>query len=363
MTVGSAPSIPHYQPPPPTKQQLDYADLAIIDLAKAATPEGRAELAGLARDAMRDIGFFYIVNHGLSPHETERVFDIADVPFSHVSDKEKLAYTGNILETGTDQGYKPRQYWNIDGGVKDQVENYVINRDVTKRQHPEALRPFLPELSNFARKNHDILHTVLRLLAIGLEIPEDTFVNQHGWDADGETYVRFMKYYPRTAEEEEKSKQVWLKGHTDFGTITILWSQPVSALQILSPDGEWRWLRHIDNALVINAGDCMEFISGGFYKATIHRVIQPPEDQRGYTRLGVFYFCNPDNDVVLETVSGSSVLERLGIKRSFIDDDTPTAGTWLRGRIAAYGKTQLSQGQQKGVEEEVLNGAVVRHYN
>ena len=107
----------------------------------------------------------------------------------------------------------------------------------------------------------------------------------------------------------------------------------------------------------------MEFISGGFYKATIHRVIQPPEDQRGYTRLGVFYFCNPDNDVVLETVTGSPVLERLGVKHSFIDDKAPTAGIWLKGRIAAYGKTQLQQSKQDGVEEELLNGAVVRHYN
>lgn len=36
----------------------------------------------------------------------------------------------------------------------------------------------------------------------------------------------------------------------DFGTITILWSQPVAALQILSPDGKWRWIKHIPNALV-----------------------------------------------------------------------------------------------------------------
>ena len=45
---------------------MDYADLAIIDLAKATTPDGRAELAASARDAMRDIGFFYVINHGLS---------------------------------------------------------------------------------------------------------------------------------------------------------------------------------------------------------------------------------------------------------------------------------------------------------
>lgn len=36
----------------------------------------------------------------------------------------------------------------------------------------------------------------------------------------------------------------------DIGTITILWSQPVSGLQIQCPDGQWRWVRHIENALV-----------------------------------------------------------------------------------------------------------------
>lgn len=72
--------------------------------------------------------------------------------------------------------------------------------------------------------------------------------------------------YPRTEEEEIKSKGVWLKGHTgecgshirrgcvltslDFGSVTILWSQPVASLQILSPDGKWRYIKHIDNGIV-----------------------------------------------------------------------------------------------------------------
>jgi isopenicillin N synthase-like dioxygenase len=58
---------------------------------------------------------------------------------------------------------------------------------------------------------------------------------------------------------------------TDFGTITVLYSQPVAALQILTKEGQWKWVQHIENALVINAGDALEFLSGGFYKATIHR--------------------------------------------------------------------------------------------
>ena len=45
---------------------VDYADLAVVDLAQASTPEGQTKLAAIARDAMRDIGFFYVVNHGLT---------------------------------------------------------------------------------------------------------------------------------------------------------------------------------------------------------------------------------------------------------------------------------------------------------
>ena len=44
---------------------VDWADLTFIDLAKAKTPEGRAEQVRLARDATHKQGFFYVINHGL----------------------------------------------------------------------------------------------------------------------------------------------------------------------------------------------------------------------------------------------------------------------------------------------------------
>jgi isopenicillin N synthase-like dioxygenase len=36
----------------------------------------------------------------------------------------------------------------------------------------------------------------------------------------------------------------------DFGTVTILYSQPVAGLQILTKDGAWKWVKHVENALV-----------------------------------------------------------------------------------------------------------------
>ena len=44
---------------------VEYADLTILDLSKAQTPEGLAQLAQEARDALHDQGFLYIINHGL----------------------------------------------------------------------------------------------------------------------------------------------------------------------------------------------------------------------------------------------------------------------------------------------------------
>ena len=66
----------------------------------------------------------------------------------------------------------------------------------------------------------------------------------------GPTCICVRDSYPRPEEDEIKSENVWLQGHTDMSTMSLLWNQPVAGLQIMSPDGKWRWVRHIDNALV-----------------------------------------------------------------------------------------------------------------
>ncbi|KZT63621.1 Clavaminate synthase-like protein [Daedalea quercina L-15889] len=358
------PVVPHHVPPPRTKANFEYTDLAILNFSKIGTPEGRAELTVQLHDVMKTHGFFYIVNHGLSQAEEERMFDIANVPFSGVPAEEKSNYLANIKHDGSYQGYKPREFLMIDGGVRDQREDYNVNHDVTRKQHPQAVQFLIPEIEAFARFNHmQILHPLLRLFALSLELPEDTFVNMHNWDAVGESYVRMMKYYSRSAEDEIKAKQVWLKGHTDIGTITLLWSQPVAGLQVFSPDGKWRYVRHIENALVVNSGDAMEFLSGGYYKPTIHRVMQPPEDQRSYERLCLIYFAMTDDDVKLVPRIESPVLQKHGIQRRWSNDvDAPTMEAWRKGRTSTYGQVELTK-KENGIEEYMVNGIPDKYYS
>ncbi|KAG2076286.1 Clavaminate synthase-like protein [Suillus decipiens] len=364
MSSITLPHVPHYVTAPPTKENLEYADLAIIDISKAGSEEGRAALAIELKEALLNFGFFYVVNHEYSQAQTARMFDIADVPFSAVTDDEKQIYASTRKQNGILQGYTSVQYADTDGRVCDQLVQYCIHRNVTERRHPEALLPLLPEIQEFSKHNYfNVLYPILRLIARSLELPEDTLLNKHTFDAVGETSVRFIKYYPRTEEEEAKTKNVWLKGHTDFGSITILWSQPVAALQIQTREGEWRWIRHMENALVINAGDAMNFLTGGYYKGTIHRVVQPPVDQRNYTRLGMFFFAIPNDDIKLVPMVESPVLQKVGIQRRCEDSEALTMGHWRRARTMAYGVSKLKSGEEKGVEEEIIHGVVIKHYN
>ena len=89
--------------------------------------------------------------------------------------------------------------------------------------------------------------------------------------------------------------------------------------------------------------------------------MQPPADQRNYTRLGVFYFAMTDDSVTLAPLIDSPVLQRMGMK-VFDNVNPPTMEAWRTGRTAAYGQSILKP-TEKGVEEEVIHGVVVKHYN
>lgn len=107
----------------------------------------------------------------------------------------------------------------------------------------------------------------------------------------------------------------------------------------------------------------IDFLTGGFYKPTIHRVVQPPRDQRTYDRLGTFYFSMANDNVKLLPLAHSPVLQRVGIKRRCPDEEAPLAGAWRKRRTTSYGRVALQKGSEKNTEEEVIGNIVVKHYN
>lgn len=78
--------------------------------------------------------------------------------------------------------------------------------------------------------------------------------------------------YHKWDPKEYGEASLIMHGHTDYGTLTLLPSQPVSCLQMLNADNEWRWVGYEPGSLLVNLGDALDVISGGQFKATRHKV-------------------------------------------------------------------------------------------
>ena len=147
-------------------------------------------------------------------------------------------------------------------------------------------------------------------------------------------------------------------GHTDFGSMTLLFRQPVAALQVRGSDGSWKWVKPYPGSITVNLADSLEFITNGFLKSSIHRVVAPPADQANIDRLGVLYFVRPEDSMELKPVE-SAVLRKHGLNPEEGGAKGVTAGEWVKARVA---KGVSSKARSEMANEEILPGAPTAKY-
>ena len=170
-----------------------------------------------------------------------------------------------------------------------------------------------------------------------------------------------MKYHARDAATNAKLDNIWVKGHTDFGSLTLLFRQPVAALQVRGAEGSWKWVKPYDGSITVNVADALQFLTNGFLKSSIHRVVAPPPDQAGIDRLGVLYFVRPENNLPLKPVD-SPVLKRLGYKSEGSEVEGITAGDWVKARVKA-GVDRSKEARSEVSEQEILKGVKAKYFD
>ncbi|KII91724.1 hypothetical protein PLICRDRAFT_51855 [Plicaturopsis crispa FD-325 SS-3] len=355
-------SLPKWNAPPPTTSDIKFADILTVDLSLWDTKH--EELVQTVATALKNDGFFYVVGHGIPSETLSRQFDIGQLAFDGVSREEKEEHRAPIAEKGSFIGYKLQNYWEIKDGVRDRIEHYnFYNNHIDPiSRHPKPLQPYIGEVKAFlAETRQKVLRRVLSLIDAVLELPDEYLWSKLHEDDQGRTgddLLRYMIYDPLTSAEAEKTNGVMLNGHTDFNSISTLVSQPITALQILGQDGQWRYVRHEQDALVINIGDQLSFMSGGILKGTVHRVVRPPGDQVNYRRLGVFHFAHFISGIPLDLLPSAKV-QTEGHK--IFEGKVPTSDEWESARVKTYGTATLIKGEQFDVE--YVAGLQVRHYH
>ena len=111
----------------------------------------------------------------------------------------------------------------------------------------------------------------------------------------GQNLLRIIHYPPLT-KKDTVDGSLRAEAHTDINLITILIAEP--GLQVLSSNGDWVDVKLAKNSIVVNIGDMLQKCSGGFYKSTVHRVVNP-DLSINKSRYSMPLFIHPRDDVKL----------------------------------------------------------------
>ncbi|WVQ82091.1 hypothetical protein IAT38_004219 [Cryptococcus sp. DSM 104549] len=313
------PFVPAWVPPPTTKQDIDWAQLRTIELSLLDSPDPAVvqKLVDTCRGAIKDDGFIFLTDYGVSYEQLHRQFDIAQYLHRNISEEDKKRLHWNPDGNGTFAGWKPQYGWKTEKGAPDGIEhfNYYAPQFEALDRVPTVMHPFWDEIVAFCNYlTFSVNKRLLKLLSKVLELDDDYL-----WDRVqsknspvGQGYFRQAIYYPADAELSERAKGSRMNGHCDYGTTTMLFSVPISSLQIWGRDEKWRYVKYNPGALVINIGETLELVSGGHFRATRHRVVDPPEDQRNDERLSIVLFQASEGDLRMEPAYESPLLKREG---------------------------------------------------
>lgn len=275
----------------PTMSTIPSVDVSLLH----GTVTDRQNCAEQIGRACREIGFFHIVNHGISPRLRAQVFDIAQRFFARdLGEKMDVALSA-------DSGYVG--YFPLKGEVTDPAaggdpkEGYDISfaGDAVTRWpvYPTETRDVLTEYFNAVA---DLGRTLSRGFALALDLPEDFFAAK----IDQPTAILRLLHYPPVDKVFDPTllPPTGCGAHSDYGYLTILAQDSQGGLQVQDRAGQWVDVPPIDNAYVCNIGEMMSMWTNDRFRATLHRVTRVKPE----ARYSIPFFFHPNPDVLIETL-------------------------------------------------------------
>lgn len=125
-----------------------------------------------------------------------------------------------------------------------------------------------------------------------------------------DTLLRILRYPPLPEGVDEAMRAA---AHEDINLLTVLPASNERGLQLLDSRGQWVDIPCDPGSLIINLGDMLQETSGGYYRSTTHRVVNPTGEARRRSRISLPLFLHPRPEVVLSDryTAGSYLEERL----------------------------------------------------
>ena len=271
-----------------------FSTIPTVSLHGWTAPDAdRSAFAGELTAVCHDVGFFYLVDHGVEQ-------DVLDRYFSLLAEFFALPET---VKATIDKRLSPhfRGWERVGAELTDNRTDYREQLDVSTENPPYGLdaqppylrldgpNQWLPEqvlpgfhatVDEFFCRMGAVADQLMEAMSTGLGLDP-----QHLRDRFGERPQSFVKLirYPPTPPGE-----AGVNAHHDAGFLTLLVQHGVGGLQAQNPEGDWIDVAPVPGAFVVNLGEMLQAMTGNYFVATTHRVIATE------ARFSSGYFHGPD---------------------------------------------------------------------
>ena len=281
------------------------AAVPVLDLGPylAGRPGALEATAAELRAALEGVGFFLIVNHGVSRDLVERTFAEAR-RFHEQPPEAKMALRMNEHNNGY-MAMGRYAVWTSEVNANDKPdlnEAFFVKRErapddplrrsgrrfVGPNVWPDDLPGFRDTVLAYTDAVDALGRRVLPACAVALDLPRDYFDEAF---AESQFSFRLSHYPPVRAEPN----QFGIAPHTDANFLTFLAQTDVPGLQLRLPWGDWLDVPYVPDSYAVNAGDMMHRWTNGRFKSTPHRALPPV----GRPRYAIPFFLGPHIDTVI----------------------------------------------------------------
>ncbi|GJN03814.1 hypothetical protein PR202_ga21295 [Eleusine coracana subsp. coracana] len=302
-----------------------------FDVLVNGTADERSQAVRDLGRACEDWGFFMVSNHGVPEDLKEAMLEACKELFS-LPDEEKAEH----LET------EPMAPIRIGSGFYSVVDGARYWRNYLKMfAHPELHCPEKPAklrdvAAEYSAKTRDLLLQLAKAISGSLGLDGGRISEALNFDACFQILVG--NHYPAYTGPGDLG--VGLPAHSDHGLLTLLFQDgSVDGLQV-EHDGEWHLAKPLPGAFFVIAGDQLEIVSNGRYKAAVHRAVVGGEQER----MSFVSMISPSMDTVVEPVP-----------------ELALEGRGMEFRGVRYRDYMAYQQSNKLEAKEALNIARVRH--
>ena len=295
---------------------MSESAIPVVDIAPflSGGDAGKAAVAQAVDEACRRIGFLIVAGHGVprpviddALAATWAFFDLGDAEkrrwMSPKGDFRRgyMPVGGNALAYTLDRESPPDLIEAFTFGRFDLPEEpyYTAHRETWFEPNVWPSRPpgFRAALSAYYRAMERLAETLMGIFALALGMPEAFFADK----IDRHITAMRLNHYAE-ATRPPLPGQLRAGAHSDYGSLTILLATAgAGGLQVRGGDGAWIDVVPVPDTFIVNLGDLMAQWTNDRWVSTLHRVANPPPDDRvGSRRASIAFFHQPNHDALIE---------------------------------------------------------------